>query len=46
MKTTTVIVWLSAIALVGFALYFKGDVRAGGRFRGGEFFIQASDKQK
>ena len=43
MKTQTMAVCLAAIALIAFAIYFKDAVKAGGKFRGGEFFIEATD---
>ena len=50
MATSLLIAVLSGAApvvgLTAFALYIKADVKAGGRFKGGEFFIEATDKEK
>lgn len=43
MKTQTMVVCFAAIALIAFAIYFKGTVKAGGKFNGGGFFIEATD---
>ena len=50
MKISTLVVCLTGMILfagiVGFALYFKADVKAGGKFNGGEFFIEATEKKQ
>jgi hypothetical protein len=50
MSTYTVVVRLGGIiifaAVICFALYVKGNVRAGGKIGPGSFFIQAEEKQK
>lgn len=50
MQISTAVVCLGGMilfcALIAFALYFKADVKAGGKFKGGEFFIEATDKKK
>ena len=43
MRTQTMIVCLAAIALIAFAIYFKDAVKAGGRFKGGEVYIEATE---
>ena len=50
MSTTTAVVCLVGMvlvaALIGFALYYKGTVKAGGRFKAGEFYIEAQDRKR
>lgn len=46
MKTQTMVVLLAALALVAFAIYFKHAVRAGGEFKGREFYIEATDSKR
>lgn len=50
MDDSTMVVCLAAMVLlavvIGFALYFKADVRAGGRYRDGEFYIEAKGRRK
>jgi hypothetical protein len=47
---TTAIVWIVAIVLacgvVVFALYRKGDVKAGGTFGNGSFFLDVKDRKR
>ena len=49
MSTTTAVVCLVGTvlfaALIGCALYYKGTVRAGGRFKAAEFYIEAQDRK-
>jgi hypothetical protein len=50
MALTIAIVTVTAMvlfaALVGFALYSKGNVRATGRFRSGSFSLEAEERRR
>lgn len=50
MKTSTVVLCLVGMILfasvVCFALYYKGNVKAGGQFGHGSFFIEATEREK
>lgn len=46
MRTQTMVVLLAALVFLAFAVYFKDAVRAGGKFRGGEFYIEAADSHR
>ena len=45
MKTQTMVVLLGALLLIAFAIYFKDAVKAGGKFKGSEFYIEATDSK-
>jgi hypothetical protein len=50
MSVTTAIVCLGGMillaGLIGFALYYKCDVKAGGRIRDGEFYLEAQERKR
>ena len=50
MKRSAVVVFLAAMILFAsviiFALYVKGDVKAGGQFGKGSFFIETKERLK
>lgn len=50
MDTTTAVVFIVGLALVtgliAFALHRKRYVKASGRFKSGEFYIEANDREK
>ena len=50
MATSNVVVSITGMLLlagvIALALYVKADVKAGAKFKGGEFFIEATDKHK
>jgi hypothetical protein len=40
------VVYLAALALLAFTVYWKGDVKGGGKFKDNQFFFEVNEKGK